>query len=80
MANKQFRMEKRLGTSVCADISHYALQNQYINFLYKKITKKRDKILVFCSFLDQIRLQNPDFWTNMKNTFFSIKYLNYLQL
>ena len=25
MANKQFRMEKELGTTVCADISHYAL-------------------------------------------------------
>ena len=30
MANKQFRMEKRWGTSVCADISQYALKNQNI--------------------------------------------------
>ena len=35
MANKQFRMEKRLGTSVCADISKYALKNQYVQFLYE---------------------------------------------
>ena len=33
MANKPFRMEKKLGTSVCADISHYALKNRYIQFL-----------------------------------------------
>ena len=38
MANKQFRMKKRLGTSVCADISQYALKNQYIQLLYEKIT------------------------------------------
>ena len=33
MANKQFRMEKILGTSVCADISQYALKNQYVQFV-----------------------------------------------
>ena len=34
MANKQFRMGgKKLGTSVCADILHYALKNQYVQFL-----------------------------------------------
>ena len=34
MANKQFRMEeKKMGKSVCADISHYALKNQYVLFL-----------------------------------------------
>ena len=33
MPNKRFRMEKKkLGTSVCADISHYALKNQYVLF------------------------------------------------
>ena len=36
MANKQFRMEKRLGTSVCADISQYTLKNLYVKFLYEK--------------------------------------------
>ena len=39
MANRQFRMEQRSGTSVCADISQYALQNQYIKFLYEKISQ-----------------------------------------
>ena len=29
MANKQFRTRKKMGTSVYADISHYALKNQY---------------------------------------------------
>ena len=42
MANKQFRMEKKLGTSVCSDISHYALKNQYIQFLWEKITQKKN--------------------------------------
>ena len=28
--------KKRLGTSVCADISIYALKNQYVNFYMKK--------------------------------------------
>ena len=41
MANKQFRMEKRLGTSVCADISLYALKKQYVQFLYEKITQEK---------------------------------------
>ena len=39
MANKQFRMEKGLGTSVCADISQCALKNQYVQFVYEKITQ-----------------------------------------
>ena len=40
MANKQFRMEKKIfGTSVCADISQYGLKNQYVKFLYEKITE-----------------------------------------
>ena len=39
MANKQFRMGKRLGTSVCADILKYALKNQYVQFLYEKTTQ-----------------------------------------
>ena len=33
-ANKQFRMEKKLGTSVCPDISHYALKNQYVQHIF----------------------------------------------
>ena len=37
------------------------------------------KILVFCRFLDQIRLQKTVFWTNTKKMFFSIQYLNILQ-
>ena len=37
MANKQFRIDKRLETSVCADITQYALKNQEIQFLYEKI-------------------------------------------
>ena len=40
MANKQFRMKKILGTSVCADISQHALKNQYIQDLYDKITQQ----------------------------------------
>ena len=37
MANKQFRMEiKRLGTSVCADISQHAFKNQYVQFYMNK--------------------------------------------
>ena len=39
MANKQLRMEKWLGTSVCADISQYALKKQYVKILYEKITQ-----------------------------------------
>ena len=39
MANKQFRMDKIMGTSVCADITQYALKNKYVNFLYEKITQ-----------------------------------------
>ena len=69
MANKQFRMEKRLGTSVCADISKYALKNQYVQFLYEKTTQHiffLMKFLVFCRFLNQIRLQKTVFWTNME--------------
>ena len=52
MANKQFRMEKRLGTSVCADTSQYALKNQYINFLYEKTTQHIffDDIFFFVGF------------------------------
>ena len=41
MANKQFRMEKKLGTSVCADISHYVLKNQYVQFLSEKVTQQK---------------------------------------
>ena len=33
MANKQFSMEKRLGTAVCADISKHPLKNQDVKFL-----------------------------------------------
>ena len=40
MANKEFRMEKRLGTSVCADSLKYALKNQYVKFLYEKTTQR----------------------------------------
>ena len=40
MANKQFRMEIFLGISVCADISHYALKNQCVQFLQEKITQQ----------------------------------------
>ena len=39
MANKQFRMEKRLETSVCADISKHVLKNQYVQFVKEKITQ-----------------------------------------
>ena len=81
MANKQFRMErKKLGTSVCTDISHYALKNQYIQFLQEKNHSTRKKVLVFLRFLDQIRLTKTGFWTNIEiNVFFSIQYLNILQ-
>ena len=41
MANNQFRMEKLLRTSVCADISQYALKNQYVEFSYEKITPEK---------------------------------------
>ena len=33
MANKQLRMQKKRGTSVSANISHYALKNQYVQFV-----------------------------------------------
>ena len=32
-AHKQFSMDKRLGTSVCTDISKYPLKNQCIQFV-----------------------------------------------
>ena len=41
MANKQFRMEKQLGTSVCADISHYVFKNQYVKFFIGKNHSKK---------------------------------------
>ena len=69
MANKQFRMEKRLGTSVCADISKYALKNQYIQFLYEKNHSLHFfgwRYCFFCRFLNQIRLRKTVFWTNME--------------
>ena len=38
MANKQFRMEKKiLETSVCADISLHALKTQYVQLIYEKL-------------------------------------------
>ena len=37
MTNKEFRMDF-LETSVYVDISQYALNNQYVQFLYEKIT------------------------------------------
>ena len=64
MANKQFRMGKKiLGLSVCADISQFALKNQYVEFLYEKITKHifLDNILFFVVFSDQMRLQKEGF-------------------
>ena len=83
MAKKQFRMEKRLGTSVCADISKYALKNQYVRFLYKKITQQIFfgwKLLFFCRFLDQIGLQKLFFGLTWSETlFFSIQYWKKLQ-
>ena len=62
MANKQFGMEKILGTSVCAEISQYALKNQYLKILYEKNHIFLDEILGFCKFLDQIRLQKTVFF------------------
>ena len=40
MASKQFRMENILGTSVCTDISKYALRKQNVKFLWKKINQQ----------------------------------------
>ena len=37
------------------------------------------KILFFCRFLDQIRLQKTVFWTNIEQNIYSIPYLNMLQ-
>ena len=83
MANKQFRIEKKLGTSVCADISHYTLKkNNTFNFYRKKSLNIFFwmKILVFWRFLDQIQPKKTGFWTNIeKMFFFSIQYLNILQ-
>ena len=49
MANKQFRMEKILGTSVCADISQYVLKTKTLNLYMKKSlnTFNLDDNLVF---------------------------------
>ena len=58
MANKQFRMEKILGTSVCADISQNALKNQQIKFLYDIFLDEHFEI---CRFLDQFRLEKTVF-------------------
>ena len=83
MANKQFRMEKRLRTSVGADISQYALKNQYVLFLYEKITQEFFfgwQFWFFVGFLDQIRLQKTVFRTNNKKRKNLIQYLNILQL
>ena len=52
------------------------------NFYRKKSlnTFFLDDNFVFCRFLDQIWLQKTVFWTNIKKMFFSIQYLNILQL
>ena len=76
MANKQLRMEKKLGTSVCADISHQLSKTNTFNFYKKKSFNKKnlDEIFCFfCRFLDQIRLQKTVFWSNIKKMFFSIQ-------
>ena len=73
MSNTQFRMKKkRLGASVCADISQYVLKNQYIQFLYKKKSLKQFfsmKILFFVGFWieqDQGDLcQSPGFYFDL---------------
>ena len=50
MANKQFRMEKILGTIVCADNSQYALNNQNVDFLQENITHKKILRIFFVGF------------------------------
>ena len=65
--------KKILGTSVCADISQYALRNQYIQFLYETITQQVFLMKTsgfFCRFLDQICLQKTVFWTKIYEIFF----------
>ena len=60
--------KKRLGTSECAEISQYALKNQYLQFLYEKITQQfffYDNF-VFFRWFDQTRLTKNCFMTNIK--------------
>ena len=65
-----------MGTSVCADISQYALKNQYIKFLYSKISLKKkleDNKGFFVDFLNKFGSRRQIFGLT------SIRYLNILQ-
>ena len=69
MANKQFRMEKRLGPSVCADISKYALKNQYVKFVYEKTTQNiffKLNSWFFVGFNSNSASENSFFFTNIE--------------
>ena len=67
MAKKQFSMEKRLGTSVCADISQHPLKNQYIFFLYEKITIHVFFLHLFFLEVSGSNLASENsFWTNIE--------------
>ena len=82
MANKQFKLEKRLGTSVCADISKYALKNQYVQFLYEKTTQHSFFGCQFCFFVGfwiKFGSRKQFFGLTWSETFFSIQYWNILQ-
>ena len=54
-----------MGTSVCADISKYALKNQYVQFLYEKITQqKKSKKNVLSGFF-HIKIERIGFWEHI---------------
>ena len=69
MANKQFGMRKKLGTSVCADISQYACKTYFLGW----------NNFFFMVFGSNAAPENC-FWTNIKKMFFAIQYINILQL
>ena len=63
MANKQYRIEKILGTTVYADISQHALKKSLDTFFWMTI-------FFFCRFLEQIRLKKTFFRLTLKKTVF----------
>ena len=74
MANKHFRRGKKLGTSVCTYISHYALKRKKSlnNFFL-------DENFGFLKVLDHNWFQKTVFGLTSKKMFLLIQYLNILQ-
>ena len=58
--------KKRLGTSVCADISQHALKNHYVHCFYEKITQHIFCCMTFVWFLYQICLKKIVFRTDIQ--------------